>query len=130
MSSKPAEEPKTPVQTKPEDSKQNDQAQGPTDNKVESDVQVDNLPEYIEKEITNDKKIENDHQTVLVVANYLDKNPETAQYYDYLVDWRSTNDGSSHNFHAKFRLKQQYRREVSQQQYRDVSPARYVVETQ
>jgi hypothetical protein len=88
------------------------------------------LPEYIEREISNDKKIENDHQTVLVVANYLDKNPETAQYYDYLVDWRSTNDGSSENFHAKFRLKQQYRREVSQQQYRDVSPARYVVETQ
>ena len=80
------------------------------------------MPEYIEKEISNDKKIENDHQTVLVVANYLDKNPDIAQYYDYLVDWRSTTDGNSQNFHAKFRLKQQYRR--------DVSPARYVVETQ
>jgi hypothetical protein len=36
------------------------------------------IAEYIEKEIPNDKKIENDHQTVLVVANYLDKNPEIA----------------------------------------------------
>ena len=36
------------------------------------------LSEYIEKEIANDQKIENDHQTVLVVANYLDKNPDIA----------------------------------------------------
>jgi hypothetical protein len=71
------------------------------------------LAEYIEKEILNDKKIENDHQTVLVVANYLDKNPDIAKYYDYLVDWRMTNDEQSHNFHAKFRLKPQFRRDVS-----------------
>jgi hypothetical protein len=75
------------------------------------------LPEYIEKEIPNDKIIENDHQTVLVVANYLDKNPEIAQSYDYLVDWRNTSDESNENFLAKFRLKEQFRK--------DVSPVRY-----
>jgi hypothetical protein len=78
-----------------------------------------NLAEYIEKEISNDKKIENDHQTVLVVANYLDKNPDIAQYYEYLVDWRNVNDENSHNFHAKFRLKAQYRQQI------EASPARY-----
>ena len=58
MSSKPAEEPKTPVQAQPEDSKQNDQALGPVDS---NNVNVDELAEYIEREIPNDKKIENDH---------------------------------------------------------------------
>ena len=74
---------------------------------------MDDLPEYIEKEIPNDKKIDNDHQTVLVVANYLDKNPDIAQHYDYLVDWRSTSDESNQNFMAKFRLKPQFRHEVA-----------------
>jgi hypothetical protein len=63
------------------------------------------LAEYIEKEILNDNIIENDHQTVLVVANYLDKNPELAHHYEYLVDWRNSSD-ENENFHAKFRLKE------------------------
>lgn len=75
------------------------------------------LPEYIEKEIPNDKQIENDHQTVLVVANYLDKNPDVAQYYDYLVDWRHSPNEKSNNFFAKFRLKPQLRRDVSSVRY-------------
>ena len=48
----------------------NDVAQGPADTMVET--KTISLSEYIEKEIANDQKIENDHQTVLVVANYLD----------------------------------------------------------
>jgi len=35
----------------------------------------------------NKDPIQNDHQTVLIVANYLDANPEFAQKYDYLVEW-------------------------------------------
>ena len=82
MSTKqPAEEPKTPqpkAATTPTDVKKESQAQGPSDTKIDQPPQTVVLAEYIEKEIPNDKKIENDHQTVLVVANYLDKNPEIA----------------------------------------------------
>jgi hypothetical protein len=39
---------------------------------VESDA------EYVSKEMENSEPIENDHQTVLIVANYLDANPEFA----------------------------------------------------
>ena len=80
MSTKqPAEEPKTPqpkAPTTPTDVKK--ESQGPSDTKIDQTPQTVVLAEYIEKEIPNDKKIENDHQTVLVVANYLDKNPEIA----------------------------------------------------
>lgn len=113
MSTRPAEEPNSQGQTTI--IVDNDMAQGPADTMVET--QTISLSEYIEKEIANDQKIENDHQTVLVVANYLDKNPEIAQYYEYLVDWRPTSDESSHNFHAKFRLKAQYRSESSGARY-------------
>jgi hypothetical protein len=111
MSDKQAvKEPKTPIPKDKEDTNKN---QGGAQNAQEPEDIVENLEEYIEKEVANDKKIENDHQTVLVVANYMDKNPQLAKYYDYLVDWRSTSDASNENFHAKFRLKPNFRRDMS-----------------
>lgn len=125
MSTKLVEDPKTPQpksEEKKEELKTNSQAQGPRDNKNETPAPKKGvLPEYIEKEIPNDKIIENDHQTVLVVANYLDKNPEIAQSYDYLVDWRNTSDESNENFLAKFRLKEQFRKDVSPVRYASTS---------
>jgi hypothetical protein len=110
-------DPQTP-QPKPENSKTTDQqkkqdtsqvSQGPTEvNGTSAAPAVDEyveLDEFIEREIPNDKKIENDQQTALVVANYLDKNPDIAKYYEYLMDWRKHSDASKLSFHAKFRLK-------------------------
>ena len=57
----------------------------------------------------NKDPIENDHQTVLIVTNYLEENKEFAQKYDYLVEWQNTDDESNNNFVAKFRLKPQFR---------------------
>ena len=71
-------------------------------------------PEYDSKEMQNENPIENDHQTVLVVANYLDQNQEFAAKYDYLVDWQNTDNESNNNFIAKFRLKPQFREGYSQ----------------
>ena len=57
----------------------------------------------------NKDPIDNDHQTVLIVANWLDENPEFAEKFDYLVEWEYTDDESNNNFVAKFRLKPQFR---------------------
>ena len=70
---------------------------------------VANDQEYLTKEMENHEPIENDHQTVLIVSNFLDANPEFAEKYDYLVEWQATEDSSNHNFMAKFRLKPNYR---------------------
>lgn len=48
---------------------------------------VESEPEYVTQEMENKDPIQNDHQTVLIVANYLDANPEFARKYDYLVEW-------------------------------------------
>lgn len=79
----------------------------------------------------NKDPIDSDHQTVLIVANYLDANPEFAQKYDYLVEWQKTDDESNNNFIAKFRLKPHFRpcgpsetQEQKEEQAPDAPPSR------
>ena len=65
----------------------------------------------------------------MIVANFLDANPEFASKYEYTVEWQNTDDESNNNFMAKFRLKpnakkdgQQSKDKVGEQQAAPEAP--------